>query len=103
MAKMKCRQCEHFEECRSKNIILDVTTSYDNWQNPFDHVYVFGLIDKVPSYCPHVKEMTEKEIGYADFDCPNCGRHRVVRYESGLEICEKCNWCIQTKQYWDWE
>lgn len=49
---MKCRQCEHFDECRSKNIILDATTSDDNWQNPFDHVYIFGLIDEVPSYCP---------------------------------------------------
>ena len=45
-----------------------------------------------------------KLIGYTGKPCPNCGRLRVERYESGLEICEKCNWCEQTKSYWlDWE
>ena len=61
MTKMKCRQCEHFEECRSKNIILDATTSDDNWKNPFDHVYIFGLIEEIPSYCP-VKEVEDERI-----------------------------------------
>lgn len=41
-----------------------------------------------------------KLIGYTSEPCPNCGRLRVERYESGLEICEKCNWCEQTKSYW---
>ena len=41
-----------------------------------------------------------KLLGYANYDCPNCGRHRVERYENGLEICDKCNWCIQTNSYW---
>lgn len=42
-------------------------------------------------------------IGYADSVCPNCGRQRVEKYESGLEICEKCHWCIQTSNFWWWE
>lgn len=49
-------------------------------------------------------EQTERSIGkfvvYTGEPCPNCGRLRVERYESGLEICEKCNWCEQTKSYW---
>ena len=61
MTKMKCRQCEHFEECRSENIILDATTSDDNWQNPLEHVYIFGLIEEIPSYCP-VKEVEDERI-----------------------------------------
>lgn len=42
-------------------------------------------------------------IGYADSVCQNCGRQRVEKYESGLEICEKCHWCIQTSNFWWWE
>lgn len=49
-------------------------------------------------------KQTERSIGkfvvYTGEPCPNCGRLRVERYESGLEICEKCNWCEQTKSYW---
>lgn len=59
MAKMKCRQCEHFEKCRSKNIIIDATTSSDYWYLEWEHVYVFGLIEEIPSYCP-VKEVEDE-------------------------------------------
>lgn len=62
------------------------------------------IIDKLPSVQPTLMRSIGKLIGYTGNQCPNCGRLRVERYESGLEICEKCNWCEQTKSYWlDWE
>ena len=58
----------------------------------------------VPPVQPTLMRSIGKLIGYTGNKCPNCGRLRVERYESGLEICEKCNWCEQTKSYWlDWE
>ena len=44
-----------------------------------------------------------KYLGYAETPCPNCGRLRLERYESGIEICEKCNWCPQEQRYVDWK
>lgn len=41
-----------------------------------------------------------KYLGYVNKDCPNCGRHRVEGWSSGIEICEKCNWCIQDNNYY---
>ena len=38
--------------------------------------------------------------GYSHIECPNCGRLRVEHFSSGLDICEKCNWCIQKNEYW---
>ncbi len=29
---------------------------------------------------------------YDGTDCKNCGRLRVLAYENGRRICEKCNW-----------
>ena len=59
---------------------------------------------KLPSVQPTHMRSIGKLIGYTGEPCPNCGRLRVEHYESGLEICEKCNWCEQTKSYWlDWE
>lgn len=39
-------------------------------------------------------------LGYVNKDCPNCGRHQVEGWSSGIEICEKCNWCIQDNCYY---
>ncbi len=62
------------------------------------------IIENLPSVQPTIMRSIGKLIGYTGNHCPNCGRLRVERYESGLEICEKCNWCEQTKSYWlDWE
>lgn len=62
------------------------------------------IIGKLPSVQPTLMRSIGKLVGYTGNKCPNCGRLRVERYESGLEICEKCNWCEQTKSYWlDWE
>lgn len=54
----------------------------------------------VPTVQPEITRSIGKLVGYTDKPCLNCGRLRVERYESGLEICEKCNWCEQTKSYW---
>ena len=62
------------------------------------------IIENLPSVQPTIMRSIGKLIGYTGNHCPSCGRLRVERYESGLEICEKCNWCEQTKSYWlDWE
>lgn len=63
-----------------------------------------GNIKAIPPVQPTLMRSIGKLVGYTGNHCPNCGRLRVERYESGLEICEKCNWCEQTKSYWlDWE
>jgi len=38
------------------------------------------------------KEGKEDRIlpSYATEDCVCCGRHRVLVYESGIKVCEKC-------------
>lgn len=40
-----------------------------------------------------------KCLGYSETLCPNCGRQRLERYESGKDICEKCHWCPQEQRY----
>ena len=40
-----------------------------------------------------------KCVGYSSDPCPNCGRHRLERYENGKEVCEKCRWCPQEERY----
>ncbi len=42
-------------------------------------------------------------LKYVGFHCPNCGRIRVEVWSNGWHICEKCNWCIETKDYVDME
>ena len=59
-----------------------------------------GAIKNLPAVQPTLMRSIGKLVGYTGEPCPNCGRLRVERYESGLEICEKCNWCEQTKSYW---
>ena len=78
--------------------------------NNLDDAYEQGwndlqeCIEKLPPVQPTLMRSIGKLVGYTGNKCPNCGRVRVERYESGLEICEKCNWCEQTKSYWlDWE
>lgn len=44
-----------------------------------------------------------KCLGYVEEPCPNCGRVRVERYSGGKHICEKCNWCIEDEEYFDWD
>lgn len=42
-----------------------------------------------------------KNLGYIDKKCINCGRYRVEKYSSGKEICEKCGFEQNTKQYYE--
>ena len=78
--------------------------------NNLDDAYEQGwndlqeCIENLPPAQPTLMRSIGKLIGYTGEPCPNRGRLRVERYESGLEICEKCKWCEQTKSYWlDWE
>ncbi len=59
-----------------------------------------SVIGELPPVQPTIMRSIGELVGYTGEPCPNCGRLRVERYESGLEICEKCNWCEQTKSYW---
>ena len=67
---------------------------------PWEGKEVFARIRKLPSVQPTIMRSIGELVGYTGEPCPNCGRLRVERYKSGLEICEKCNWCEQTKSYW---
>lgn len=43
----------------------------------------------------HTDEPEHWSHGGADYDgndCENCGRNRVLLYDNGRRICEKCNW-----------
>lgn len=40
-------------------------------------------------------------LGYIDKECINCGRLRVEKYSSGNEVCEKCGFEQNTKQYYE--
>ena len=42
-------------------------------------------------------------LGYDHEPCPNCGRLRVEIYSGGKHICEKCKWCIEDDEYFDWD
>lgn len=44
-----------------------------------------------------------RNLGYVSEPCPNCGRVRVEKYSSGKHICEKCAWCIEDGEYFDWD
>lgn len=36
---------------------------------------------------------------YVSMACPNCGRHRVMICQDGKHHCEKCNWCVEDREY----
>ena len=44
-----------------------------------------------------------KCLGYVAEPCPNCGRVRVEAYSGGKHICEKCSWCVEDEEYFDWD
>ena len=48
------------------------------------------------------KALGEDE-GYTEDDCPECGRHRLIHYSCGKTICEKCNWCVEDKDFFNWD
>jgi transcription initiation factor TFIIIB Brf1 subunit/transcription initiation factor TFIIB len=41
-------------------------------------------------------------LGYVSEHCPNCGRVRVEKYSGGKHICEKCSWCMEDEEYFNW-
>ena len=41
-----------------------------------------------------------ENLGYTDKECINCGRLRVEKYSSSNEVCEKCGFEQNTKQYY---
>ncbi|MEK4493979.1 hypothetical protein NYE44_30470 [Paenibacillus sp. FSL L8-0493] len=41
-----------------------------------------------------------KEIGYTGEECGKCGRVRVMLFENGDQVCEKCGW-NETKQIYE--
>ena len=71
-----------------------------NGQKGAEHILTHHGYNVIDELQPTLMRSIGKLVGYTGNKCPNCGRLRVERYESGLEICEKCNWCEQTKSYW---
>ena len=45
--------------------------------------------------------MEDKEIGYTGEECINCERVRVIKFDSGKRICEKCSFDQDKKEYVD--
>jgi len=86
----------------SRQAVIDLLKQMrkDGDMVPWEGKDVFARIRKLPSVQPTIMRSIGELVGYTGETCPNCGRLRVERYESGLEICEKCNWCEQTKSYW---
>lgn len=41
----------------------------------------------------------DKCLGYINEECKNCGRQRVELWESGVKVCEKCNWDQDKEEY----
>lgn len=36
--------------------------------------------------------------------CPNCSRNRLLSFETDVgnkTVCEKCNWCVEDKTYFE--
>jgi len=90
------------EDCISRQDVIDALRklSQDDGYINLPHEYVTDAVRSLPSAQPTIMRSIGELVGYTGEPCPNCGRVRVERYESGLEICEKCNWCEQTKSYW---
>ena len=86
----------------SRQAVIDLLKQMrkDGDMVPWEGKNVFARIRKLPSVQPTIMRSIGELVGYTGEPCPNCGRLRVERYKSGLEICEKCNWCEQTKSYW---
>jgi ribosomal protein L37AE/L43A len=42
---------------------------------------------------------SHKGSNYDGTDCENCKRERVLIYENGRRICEKCNWDQDSGDY----
>lgn len=47
----------------------------------------------------NIEQQRRKCGDYTVDDCPNCGRHRVMRGEDGKRRCETCCWCIEDSDY----
>ena len=87
--------------CKDTISRQDAIDAVSNWlYDGDDRRTVDQLLSALPSAQPTIMRSIGELVGYTGEPCPNCGRLRVERYESGLEICEKCNWCEQTKSYW---
>lgn len=42
-------------------------------------------------------------LKYVNWKCPNCGRLRVEICANGKHWCEKCNWVVEDKEYFNSE
>ena len=61
--------------------------------NTKEDLIEYGLLNKFGN--------KDKCIGYTPDPCINCGRTRVELYESGMRVCEKCDFDQNAKSYVD--
>lgn len=63
----------------------------------YKHEYYYDLVDKKEIL--NILRDKPEYLGYSDKECINCGRLRVEKYSDGTEICEKCNFDQNKKEY----
>lgn len=67
-----------------------VVTPSDDWEiDNYEEIEVIGNI------------FEDKEIGYTGEECIECGRVRVIKFESGKRICDKCSFDQDEKIFTD--
>jgi len=59
--------------------------------------YLKALQEECDRFDNFHKEMGDL-IGYIDKPCVNCGRYRVEKFSTGIEVCEKCGVDQRTKE-----
>lgn len=65
----------------------------------YKHEYYYDLVDKKEVLDILRGKDKPEYLGYSDKECINCGRLRVEKYSDGTEICEKCNFDQNKKEY----
>ena len=81
---------------KDRTMEVDIDTDLQGYSEELEVLYDLiqdGLVDKING------EDKPQYLGYSDKECINCGRLRVERYSDGTEICEKCNFDQNKKEY----
>lgn len=51
----------------------------------------------------HYQSWRPASNDYCAEDCPNCGRHRLMKLNNGKTACEKCAWIVEDSDYGPYE
>jgi len=106
-------QWEENDSVLSKETIIELTNKNIELQQKIDkaikHIETHQLCyqsqyEEMSGFDNHLLDILRgndepKYLGYSDKECINCGRERVEKYSDGTEICEKCNFDQNKKEY----